>query len=492
MPMTDAEAVVMSPLLLAKYVYLHGKPIELWDHQVDLLWAATDHRRLIVLKARQLGVTETMALYGLWWMLSHPGQTVLIVSKGDRESKEVLGKAHDFYESMPPHIRACFPLDKDNEHEMRLVGGGRIISLPAGAGRSFTAHLLLMDEAAQWDHSDERMADVMPTAGDVGRIVIFSTARGVGNAYWKTWQEAKAGKDFHGVFYPSGSRPDRDQVWIEAERRRLGPLGPQEHPLTADEAFLHSGACDFDLSDLNWYLDHSCRPAPWVGNFVIDPISKLPRARKNATGMWEVWETPIEGRSYVITADSSGGGPGSDPSAVAIYDALSWDQVAAFHGRIKPSQLADYLWTAGHLYATRGRPSLLVPEANNHGHYVVADLVNRGYPRIYQPEAYDVERGGTRAGRSHGWLMNQRSKALAVGSLSGGLAGRTMGIRDQEAISEMTRFSGGEAEAGAHDDRVIVHALAAAVLSLSNAARPRANRAPEPPYWKPHDAKAGY
>ena len=64
-------------------------PFELWDHQREIVQAALTKRRIIVLKARQLGVTWVMALFALWYAFAHPNSETVIVSIGEREARIV-------------------------------------------------------------------------------------------------------------------------------------------------------------------------------------------------------------------------------------------------------------------------------------------------------------------------------------------------------------------------------------------------------------------
>ena len=72
----------------------------------------------------------------------------------------------------------------------------------------------------------------------------------------------------------------------------------------------------------------------------------------------------------------------------------------------------------------------------------------------------------------------------------------SLGIRDQAAVGEMLRFidkdGREEADAGAHDDRVLTHAIAAAVLARSRNASPPKPSAPAKPYRPRVSSRTGY
>lgn len=496
-PRTLPELVVASPLALSRFVKIDGpfgpQPLVLWPSQRDVILMALRHRRGIVLKARQLGITEALgALLTLWESIAYPVGTDLIVSRTDDDAKDVVRRAARMYESAPEWLRETWPVAKDSTSEFRLrhpEGTSGVLSLSSSsdAGRSRTFRRIIADEAARWDDADERIASLLPASADIGSMTLVSTAKGL-NRFFDLWTAAP-GNGWQPYFVPADARPDRSAEWIATEREAIYPLGAQEYPLTPAEAFLATSGCDFDTDALQLLLDDSCRPAPWRGDLV--EVAGKPRAVRRDGGPWQVWEAPQAGRTYVLAGDFSGGGSSSDATSITVVDAGSWEQVAVYWGRPNPDQAAAQMMLAGHLWRSPDGPSLLAPEANNHGQAVVAHLVEAGYPRIYEPERFDVARGGTRAGTSRGWLMNGRSKPVAIAALQAGVRDGTLGIRDSAAIGEMLRFSGGEASVG-HDDRVLAWAIAAAVLELSFAGLPRTERAPDRPYWRPKDRKAGW
>src|SRR4051812_2681787 len=60
-------------------------PFTLWPAQVGVMWALMTERLIIILKARQLGISWICCAYALWLCLFHPGKVVLIFSKGQAE-----------------------------------------------------------------------------------------------------------------------------------------------------------------------------------------------------------------------------------------------------------------------------------------------------------------------------------------------------------------------------------------------------------------------
>ena len=501
-PLTDvARLAVASPEALAAFCRIDGprgpERLRLWPGQRAALRFARDHEKAIILKARQLGITWSMALQALHFAMTSPAQTCLILSVGERESAVVLRRIRRLYLSLPTPIRQAFPcvrgLDGGERFEIgHPEGPGTIVSLPGSGGRSETAQLLILDEGAHWEKSEERLAAVLPTAGDVGRIVLFSTANGAHGTFWEMWYGH--GRDqWPGLFLDAVQRPDRDMAWVRRERADLGEKGPQEYPMDPTEAFLSSGRCVFDVHALE-ALRRSFTEPP-RGRYDLRHQDGVVVADPDLEGRWMVWEWPKAGRRYIIAADVCGGGGGDDYAYATVHDAESWDQVAALHGRPDPGVLAAEMAKAGWLYAGEGRPALLVPEANNHGQAVVALLSEWGYPRIYTREAFD-RRGSAPAPSSLlGWLTTGKSREVAISALQDAIRDEEAGIRDAAAIGECLAFvdKDGRVEAaeGSHDDRVLALAIAYAVLARSRAGR-RVEQRPQAPYVPRVSSLTGY
>jgi hypothetical protein len=63
-------------------------PFKLWPAQRDVAREFQDKRLVVVLKARQLGLTWLALALGLWHVLLHPVATVLLFSRRDDEASD--------------------------------------------------------------------------------------------------------------------------------------------------------------------------------------------------------------------------------------------------------------------------------------------------------------------------------------------------------------------------------------------------------------------
>jgi hypothetical protein len=180
-------------------------------------------RETIVLKARQLGMTELTAAFALFKMVHHSHYTVIVLSKGQDEASEFLSKARTAYDHLPTGRKPALK-NATRTSTLELNNGSRMIPLPSttSAGRSYSAQLLILDEMAHQAHQQETYLAAAPIARSAGnKIIMLSTANGDGNFFSKMWHYAVEAQHEgqaeapHPIFLPWSVRPGRDALWYK-------------------------------------------------------------------------------------------------------------------------------------------------------------------------------------------------------------------------------------------------------------------------------------
>ncbi len=416
-------------------------PFHLWPAQIDVADLLQRERLVVMLKARQLGMSWLTVAYGLWLMLFHPAATVLLFSKRDAEAVHLLSfRLRGIYCRLPPWMAARAVL-VENAHEFRLSNGSAALAFPTTGGRSYTGSLAIVDEADYCDLAPLLDA-VKPTIDAGGQLVLVSTVdkSAPGSAFKRIYQAARAGEnDYRPVFLPWSARPDRTGAWYDGVRRDI--LARSGH---LDSVFAEYPASDVEALAA---LSSDARfAAEWLGR--ADATSAPVLAGGPALAGLVMWEAPGPGRVYVIGADPAEGNPLSDESAACVLDAYSGDQVAVWAGRIEPAVFAAGLQELGAFYGA----GVLV-ERNNHGHAVLLALRAGG--------AASVLRG---LDGHPGWLTSARGKAVAVAAGADLLRDGSPQVRDPETFRQLLAFSGSALAApeGDHDDRCLAWCLAVA------------------------------
>src|SRR5215467_2474679 len=270
---------------LANYVYIldpeFGKiKFELWPLHSDLADFITRNNRIIILKARQLGVSWLLASYALWRAEFKVGANVLMLSKREDEARALLAKSVFIYNNLPVFMRK--KVFKQNETEFSFidnsipnVASSSIKAFPSteDAGRSEAASDVICDEWAYHPYAEVNYGAYKPTIDAGGKLIGVSTANGVGNFFHKTWDAAKTPhKDwapdkpigtngFVPLFLPWHLRPGRDQNWYLRQTDEYGDtphLLSQEYPASDVDAFIKSGTCYFNTERI-WMWMHMTR-----------------------------------------------------------------------------------------------------------------------------------------------------------------------------------------------------------------------------------------
>ncbi|MBM9466090.1 terminase large subunit domain-containing protein [Nakamurella leprariae] len=169
-------AAALDPVLFARGL---GFVAEEW--QENLL--RTQAEQVLVVAARQVGKSSTVALKALHVATYEPGSLCLIFSPRQRQSDELLRKVRTYYRALTGHAGRPVRNDdvpvKNNESELELTNGSRIVSLPGSESgvRSFSAaRLLILDEASR--ASDDLLAAVVPMVATGGQFMMMSTPWG--------------------------------------------------------------------------------------------------------------------------------------------------------------------------------------------------------------------------------------------------------------------------------------------------------------------------
>jgi hypothetical protein len=424
----------------------------LWAAQVELLWTLMVTRLVVILKARQLGISWAICGYVLW-LVTFRSSEVLLLSKGQPEANELLRRVRTMFDRLPDWMRARLPrIVKDNTRQLEFSNGSRIRSLPAtkNAGISYTASLVVMDEAAHLKWGEDLLLNVKPTIDAGGQLIILSTANGFGGMFHAVWTKAVEGlNNFRTVFLPWWVRPGRTAEWFRGVKAdAVDPkLIPQNYPANPIEAFLASGATRFEPE---WI-------AAQVEN-VLDPIAKeiLPADLAAIRGI-SVWKLPEPGRKYLISGDVAEGLETGDYDSADVLDCETWEQVATLHGHWEPYEFAESLIRLSRIY----NDAAVGPERNNHGHAVLtAFRLARGPDGLPDPFR-NVAIGPD---GKEGWETNKKTKPGSIDLLAEALKLSLVTIHSAATLHELQvyrRLNAGKTGApeGFHDDRVMSLAI---------------------------------
>ena len=255
-------------------------------------------RKIIILKARRLGMSTAVDVYAADEVLFSSGKQISIVDrKQDDASKKLNGICKVAYESLPEILRGRVRVVRDNDNSWELASrsGDATSAIYAGLNaRGGTNQLLHISEwgviqADDPKRSEEILTGALPSAEHGTTIIETTWKGGRGGHLWGLVKEAmelpveqRTLNDWHLFFFPwwrdptytepgdvSGIAPDvaaylaekeaetghrftdGQRCWYARRRRTLGLFIFREFPTTIDECFKSpiEGAIYADLLD---------------------------------------------------------------------------------------------------------------------------------------------------------------------------------------------------------------------------------------------------
>lgn len=460
--------------------------------------------RVVILKARQLGITTFFSGLGFRKAANNKNTEVGIISHKNDASRKVLEKVKLFYENLPPLLQ---PMQKNsNANELifdnpapsarqKILNPGlhsRIAietAVNKNAFRGSTLQFLHLSELAFWPYPEETMTSALQAvpqnAGTV--VAVESTANGIGNYFHRLWQSAERGEsEFVPLFFPWHAEPtyrlpvppgfqrseeeeelaqefgltDEQICWRRWCLRANcnGDINKfhQEYPATPHEAFIASGRPVFDIQILEQHLKECASPVA-MGRVV--ERNGEPHFQTVYNGFLSIWEYPKAGREYTIGIDTAQGLENGDYSVMMVFDLRTHCQVAEWHGHID----ADLLGTEAALLGRFYNDAWLVPEINNTGIATLAALRRARYGRIYRRRT-TAEALSDAPKDNYGWYTSGKTKPLLIDNFAAFIRDNVGKIRSRQLVMECQSYvydaSGRtNAQEGCYDDRVMAAAL---------------------------------
>jgi len=248
-------------------------PFDLYPYQLRLLESRAPQR--IIVKARQVGVSQLIAGEALFLAKHLDGVTVLFVSRNLPAAQHLQRMVQRLMQSDPNLPEVV----RRNDAELQFANDSVIRSLPAtdDTGRTFAATAVYLDEFAHMPWADRIYQAVAPCAARGGRLTVISTPSGKANPFYRLWQESTLGqKPFQRVRIHWSDCPEYNprgfQLADPEERREVGERGQwyrRERPRFTDEQWAQEYECDFVGSAALVYREFD--PDLHVGKFDYQP-----------------------------------------------------------------------------------------------------------------------------------------------------------------------------------------------------------------------------
>lgn len=399
---------------------------DLYPYQRSVLYQFLKNRFNIILKFRQAGITELIALYCLWLCLFHDNKKVNIISIKDTIAKKVLKKIKFMYKNLPWYLQTPIVNGRKGEYGsasvMEFSNGSVIESIPTSdqAGRSEALSLLVIDEAAIVRWASTIWASAFPTLATGGSAIVNSTPYGIGNFYHSTWVDSiSGGNPFNPIRLYWQMHPDRDEVWYN---EMSSALGPKRTAQEIDGDFLSSGNTVFDLVDIK---------------AIEDMLFDYPPIKTRLNNQYREFNLPTKTGYYYIGADVATG-KSKDYSAFTCQNEQGED-VAVYKGRIPVDKYAKLLGDVGKKF----NYAKLAPETNDVGLAVTSQLQTEGYPNLYYYTKILKGKGRNKKIETEtypGWLTTKKNRSLIIEQLEEDIREDNILIKDPFFVNEAYTF----------------------------------------------------
>lgn len=363
-------------------------PFILFNYQRRVIKDYENKRFSIIRKFRQGGLTTVTVLWCLWRCMFKLDETIMVLSKSDREAiaaGEIVKRA---IEEFPSWLRP--EMDKNNDHQKIFHDTGCKLFFytpEAARGRSIT--YLILDEAAFIPNMEKYWKAMFPTLSGGGHCIAISTVNGIGNWYEETYHSAERGdNDFHIIDLAYTEHPDYDDPnWVKSMRGQLGEKGWLQEVMGD---FLGAGDSWVPPDIINDYEQEILKVKPlrelfpdWSSIYSNDGASTKERDK----GALFVWKEPKEGREYIIGVDAAEGiGAQGDHSCAQIIDVATCEQVAEFYSNTCPNHVfAQIVAQLGVMFNN----ALVIVENEKYG----ATVLNRLQHDLYYENIFETVQG---------------------------------------------------------------------------------------------------
>ena len=403
-------------------------PFVLYPYQKDMFKQFQENRFNVVLACRQSGKSISACAYLLWYVLFNPEKTVAILANKGATAREMLNRITLMLENIPFFLQ---PGSKAlNKGSLEFSNNSRIIAAATSGSsiRGMSVNLLYLDEFAFVERAAEFYTSTYPviSAGKDTKVIVTSTANGIGNQFHKIWEGAvQQINEFKSFRVDWWDVPGRDEKWKE-------------------QTVANTSQLQFDQEFGNTFFG--------TGDTLINADTLLnlrakPPKRYMEGGLLKIYEEPIKDHDYVMTVDVSKG-RGQDYSTFTLIDisVRPFAQVAVYRNNtISPLLFPNVIYK----YAKPYNDAYVVVESNDQG-----SVVCNGLYHDLEYENMHVE--SSVKANAIGIEINRKTKRLGCSAIKDILETKRLTINDDSTILEISTFEAKgqsyEASDGNHDD----------------------------------------
>lgn len=403
-------------------------PFSLYPYQEKMFNHFNSNRFSIVLACRQSGKSISSVGYLIWYACFHSEKTIAVLANKGATAREMLARVTLMLENLPFFLQpGCKALNKGS---IEFSNNSRIIAAATSGSsiRGMSVNLLFLDEFAFVERANEFYTSTYPviSAGKDTKVIITSTANGIGNTFHKIWEGAvQKVNEFVPFTVNWYDVPGRDEEW---KKQTIANTSQLQFDQEFGNTFFGTGDTLINAETL-------------LGFRAVQPSNHL------EGGDLLIYDNPDKDHEYVMCVDVSKG-RGQDYSTFNVIDISTrpFKQVAVYRNNtISPLLFPNVIYKYANLY----NEAYVVIESNDQGTVVCNGLyLDLEYENMHMESAVRSDRIGIE--------MNRKVKRLGCSSIKDILEEKKLDIQDENTIMEISTFTARgqsyEASDGNHDD----------------------------------------
>jgi len=404
---------------------------DLYPYQEQMFKQFNENRFNVVLACRQSGKSISSVVYLLWYAIFNTEKTIAILANKGSVAREMLARVTLALENLPFFLQpGCRALNKGS---IEFSNNSRIIaSATSGSSiRGYSVNLLFLDEFAFIEKAAEFYTSTYPvvSSGVDTKVIITSTANGIGNMYHKIWEGAvQKTNEYHPFRIDWWDVPGRDEAWKQQTINNTSQL-------------------QFDQEFGNTFIG--------TGNTLVNAETLLSLRATNPKrvledGSFLIYEEPEKDHNYIMTVDVAKG-RGQDYSTFSLIDisVRPFKQVAVYRNNlISPILFPTIIYKYANLY----NKAYVIIESNDQGSVVCNGL-------YHDLEYEEIHLSSAIKSTGIGVEITRRTKRIGCSAFKDLIEEKKINVVDEQTILEISTFEAKgqswEASDGNHDDLVM-------------------------------------
>ena len=406
-------------------------PFRLYPYQKKMFKHFKENRFNVVLACRQSGKSISACGYLLWFALFQSEKSIAVLANKGATAREMLARITIMLENIPfflqPGVKALNKSNIDFSNNSRIIAA----ATTGSSIRGLSINLLYLDEFAFVERAAEFYTSTYPVISSGGdtKIIVTSTANGIGNTFHKIWEGSIQGVNEYNNFRVDWHDvPGRDEKWKE-------------------ETINNTSQVQFDQEFGNTFFG--------TGNTLVNAQTLLDLRAQRPIKYMEggdclIYKEPVKNHEYILVADVSKG-RGQDYSSFSLIDinVRPFEQVVVYRNNtISPLLFPNIIYKYANVY----NKAYCIVESNDQGSVVCNGL-------YYELEYENVHVESAVKANAVGIDINRKSKRLGCSALKDLLENNKLKIVDEQTILEISTFEAKgqtyQASVGNHDDLVM-------------------------------------